>query len=228
MNDNMTNCKICGEPIAKNAKVCPKCGASNKKFSQKFIWIAMILIAIIVAVVGFKNYKDTAPSSGGEMHTVQNPTISKSKILDTYKEIAENATNPFVINDKASAFIKDHLNFFPGNESIQGAISDFCDHEITYGHLTKNISKYGDKLIYVYGNVVDIEENEDSTMTCLHIMDYDENSYVLYYLGTLEDIFEGNDVAAYALPFDIISFENLGGGYTEAVVGAACYTYLPY
>lgn len=53
-NNKMTNCKTCGTEIAKDAKVCPNCGAKQKKKPKALIGIlvVVILIAIIAAVAG--------------------------------------------------------------------------------------------------------------------------------------------------------------------------------
>lgn len=50
----MTTCKVCGAPIAKNAKKCPSCGAKNKKPIYKKLWfwvLAIIVVAIVVKSV---------------------------------------------------------------------------------------------------------------------------------------------------------------------------------
>ena len=54
-------------------------------------------------------------------------------------------------------------------------------------------------------------------------MDYSDRNYIMLYLGTLDNIFEGTEVYSYVLPFDVVKFENMGGEYTEAIIGAACY-----
>lgn len=56
----MMNCKVCGQQIAKSAKVCPGCGAKNKRTSL-FTWLfgGMFLIALVVTIVG-----QNAPQNG--------------------------------------------------------------------------------------------------------------------------------------------------------------------
>ncbi|MFZ7134126.1 MAG: DUF4352 domain-containing protein [Eubacteriales bacterium] len=44
----LIKCKTCGEEIAKKAKVCPKCGAKNKK--KGFLLYVLIGIAVIVVI----------------------------------------------------------------------------------------------------------------------------------------------------------------------------------
>ncbi len=49
----MKLCKVCGKPIAKNAKRCPYCGAKNKKplFKRVSTYILLLIIVVIVAVI---------------------------------------------------------------------------------------------------------------------------------------------------------------------------------
>lgn len=50
--NNMKNCPSCGEPMAKSAKFCPKCGATNKKPIYKRIWFLAICVIVIISVIG--------------------------------------------------------------------------------------------------------------------------------------------------------------------------------
>ncbi len=225
MKTKMINCKACGNEISANAKICPNCGNKNKKPIYKSVWFYLLLLIIIV-VVAVSGGDEEATGSNSDNFGINSETSSTvnvdSSVAETYKSIAEMQSD-ITISEDAINFMKEHENFFPGNDSISGTMSDYVNKEIGYSHLSKNISKYDDKLIAVNGYVIDIEESEDSSLTYIHIVDYDGNSYVLYYLGTLEEIFEEDEVEGFALPFSMITFENLDGAYTEAVAGAACY-----
>lgn len=230
MSTQMKNCSACGENIASSAKVCPHCGAKNSKPFFKKWWVWAIVIVILMIVLFSSSEEETAPvttettvTQEDKTETEETPQLAENTIADTYLSIAQNASTTFNLNEKAKAFMKEHSNYFPGSSDIQGAISDFVDYEITYAHLTKSINKYGDKLIHVSGDVIDISESDDGSLTYLHLSDFDGNNFIIYYLGSLDNIFEGNFTWGYALPLDIISFENMGGSYTEAVVCAGCY-----
>mgnify|MGYP000852138027 FL=1 len=55
MNKNkMTTCKVCGKEIALDAKVCPGCGAKNKKPIYKKIWFWLIIILFLIGMSGIK------------------------------------------------------------------------------------------------------------------------------------------------------------------------------
>lgn len=44
----LINCKFCGKEISKTAKVCPGCGAKNKKPFYKTVWFWAIIIFLII------------------------------------------------------------------------------------------------------------------------------------------------------------------------------------
>ena len=85
-NNKMTTCKTCGKEMAKNAKVCPHCGAKNKKpiFTRPW-FIAIVVIIIIIAAItsgGKKNSKTTvsgkpdSTNSSAENSTSESTTAS--------------------------------------------------------------------------------------------------------------------------------------------------------
>lgn len=248
MNKKIKKCKICQAEIAASAKSCPHCGAKNKKALIKKWWFWLIVIFFIFSIIALSGEDTTTQTStsdnvtkttaaennteknhteGNENNTTKETTEKDETIestpLDIYTIIAVNNDPSFSISEKSASFIREHEDFFPGSTKNKGAISDYVDENITYGHLAKNISKYEDKLISVYGTVIDISEADDGSITYLHILDYDGNSYTLYFLGALDDVFNGTTVSAYALPLTMTTFENMQAQYTEAVLGAACY-----
>ena len=71
MAAKLIKCKTCGAEIAANAKVCPQCGAKNKKPIYKKWWFYLIVVLVIAAIAGGSSSgKTTAASSTGE-NTVQ-------------------------------------------------------------------------------------------------------------------------------------------------------------
>lgn len=240
-------CRECKAEVPAGAKICPSCGcpvdapndnSQTKKSIIKKWWFWCLLILLLLFIVMFTGDDETSetsevPETNIESNsevvetTLSDDTDIQITAVDFYKWIDENDTSmDYVIPEKAIAFIDEHPEFFPGNENNTGAMSDYVDYEVTYQHITKSPSKYNDKLISISGTVVDCyeEECEYGTITFVQIVDdYSGSSYCLYYWGSLENVFEKNWVWGYALPFDVTTFENMGGYHTEAVVGAACY-----
>ena len=48
----MKNCKSCGKEIASSAKVCPGCGAKNKKPFYKAVWFWVIVVIVVITAAG--------------------------------------------------------------------------------------------------------------------------------------------------------------------------------
>lgn len=62
-NNKMTTCKTCGKEMAKNAKVCPNCGAKNKKPIPWFIAIIVVIVIIAIASGGKSGSKSKSDSN---------------------------------------------------------------------------------------------------------------------------------------------------------------------
>lgn len=48
----MVKCKTCGEEIAKSAKICPKCGAKQKKHTVLGVILVIFGVLLIMAAIG--------------------------------------------------------------------------------------------------------------------------------------------------------------------------------
>ncbi len=65
MADKITSCKTCGAEMAASAKVCPKCGAKNKKPFYKKWWFWVLAVIIIAGIAGGASNSGNTASSGG-------------------------------------------------------------------------------------------------------------------------------------------------------------------
>lgn len=240
-------CSKCGTKIPEGSAACPNCGnpvelqdnmqlevqPQKKGGKLKKILIGLgIALVIFLAIGMLSSPEETADADDIQAETVDNTTAENAQENNEtedsdspaamYEWVMENATTPFNITEQAMEFINAHPDFFPGDESIEGAMSDFIDWDLTYPMLSKSADKYGDCLYSSSGYVVDIEE-VDSSLTYLQVMDIEGNNYVIYYLGILADVYEQDEVMFYALPLDVVTFENMGGTYTEAIAMAGSY-----
>lgn len=150
---------------------------------------------------------------------------TESYVLQFFENIQDNDVIPFTITEKARTTLNEMGNLFLSN-SNEG-LDELTDITLEYKVLTKNIDKHGDKLMYFpEAYVLSIDEtilDEETTISELHLMDADENSYYVISLSAYDNIFEGDIVTAYALPIGESSFENIGGGTTLAIVLVGCY-----
>ena len=81
-NNKMTTCKTCGKEMARSAKVCPSCGAKNKKpFFTRPWFIAIVALIIIGAIAS------GGKSESGNTTAVADKTNSNnSEVKDTTAE----------------------------------------------------------------------------------------------------------------------------------------------
>lgn len=213
--------------------VCPKCGMQGKPNDRFCGKCGILLVEKEVEDTNQStenmNSRANAKASEDNSSKTITKTTSKgnsSKTItkgDIYEAIAE--AMEFDISDDAIAFINDNPQFFPCNISNMVAASAYVDFNLDYAHVAKNPFKYSDRFMCEPGEVIDCQEIEENgnALTYLQIEDDFGYNYCVYYLGELPDVFEGSHVTAEFLPFDVITFENMGGYYTEAIVGAACY-----
>ena len=63
MKNKMTTCRACGAELAKSAKVCPHCGAKNKKpvYTKWWFWLLVVLVIGTAASGGEDAAESSAP-----------------------------------------------------------------------------------------------------------------------------------------------------------------------
>ncbi|MGI6722533.1 MAG: Ltp family lipoprotein [Anaerovoracaceae bacterium] len=89
----MTNCRTCGAQISKSAKVCPRCGARNKKplYKRPWLFVLAAILVLCIAVAGCGNTNDTqTKDSGSSTKTEQK---QEPKMTTAQKNAYEAAKN---------------------------------------------------------------------------------------------------------------------------------------
>ena len=76
MSNKIKQCKVCGKDIATSAKVCPYCGAKNKKPIYKRWWFILLVILFVLSIIGGLGGADT-----------DTPTDTPSKVEEKEPEI---------------------------------------------------------------------------------------------------------------------------------------------
>lgn len=74
----LTNCNTCGAEIAKSAKSCPHCGATNKKpiYKRVWFWVLILLAVILFSPGGSDN------TAGGSMIDNNDVTVAEAVLYD--------------------------------------------------------------------------------------------------------------------------------------------------
>lgn len=83
--EKMVKCKSCGQEIAKSAKVCPKCGAKQKKHTALGIILVIFGVLLIVAAIGGggsdepKKVGDSVPTQSQDDQSVETSSAEPEK-----------------------------------------------------------------------------------------------------------------------------------------------------
>ena len=124
MNSKMTKCKACGQEIAKTAKICPNCGAKNKK--KHTVLICIIAFFVLIGIIA---------SSGSDDEPKKADTSSPDKVETS---ASGEKRSEFLIGETAQ--LKDVLVTFVNvtentgsqfNTPTDGNIFVLCEFEIT-------------------------------------------------------------------------------------------------
>lgn len=81
----MKNCNVCQNEIAKSAKVCPECGAKQKKPIFKKWWFWAVIAIIFIALVSGGEESDDTSSSSTSNATQQQEVVQEEEIV--YEEV---------------------------------------------------------------------------------------------------------------------------------------------
>ncbi|WP_103110695.1 hypothetical protein [Brevibacillus reuszeri] len=125
----------------------------------------------------------------------------------------------------ATEFIKSKIHLFPATGEKITETKKLVDKNVQFKHLNKNITKYTGAMFSDKGYVVSIEEVEQTeigTVSVLHVLNDEQNSYQIVYPGEL-DIFEEDLVEFVGVPTLVSGFENVSGGHTNVVMLVGSY-----
>lgn len=127
----------------------------------------------------------------------------------------------YIITGNAKNFLEKYSDMFLNN-SIEGYDVDY-EENFSYKAFAKNQEEYGDKLIKVSLNVVQISEYEgygDDKMTVFIGTDYNGNVYYVTKYGYTKNVYEGSKIILTALPLDYFTYSNVSGDSIWAIMCA--------
>lgn len=126
--NNMKACKSCGQLIAKTAKICPHCGAKNKKPIYKRGWFIAICVIFVLSVIG--------SISGGKDSddNLSNTTINSD---NTNNQVDTNDTGNDIENN-TEVEVAGHNRFNPGDTV------DIDGFEVVYEKCEANWTGYSE------------------------------------------------------------------------------------
>ena len=114
MSKKMKHCAVCGEEIASSAKVCPKCGAANKKPIYQQGWFIVVIIigvlAIMVSTGGTseENKEDISYTAYTVDQLMEDLNKNAANASGVYKEQYVELTGRLAVIDSDGKYISIH------------------------------------------------------------------------------------------------------------------------
>lgn len=145
--DKMTKCKTCGADIAKSAKVCPACGAKQKKPVALIVIAVFIAIGIIGAALGGNSPEkvgDTGTNSTAPQQTefAVGDVVSLKDIEVTFVSCTESSGKGYYTPDSGNVFL--FCEFAIENKSNKDiSVSSIMSFEAYVDDYSTNMSMTG-------------------------------------------------------------------------------------
>lgn len=145
--DKMTKCKTCGADIAKSAKVCPACGAKQKKPVVLIVIAVFIAIGIIGAALGGDSPEKVGDTGTNSTTTQQTEfavgdVVSLKDIEVTFVSCNESSGKGYYTPDSGNVFL--FCEFAIENKSSKDiSVSSIMSFEAYVDDYSTNMSMTG-------------------------------------------------------------------------------------
>ena len=134
MGEKIIKCKVCGREIAKNAKVCPGCGAKNTKPIYKKVWFWLLIVFLFI---GITSSGDDVPNNNRNLKYEKRKDVVVS-VIDM-STMTEADINQWADDNKINVEIK-----FEYSDTIENG--EFISQSVA---AEQNIYE-GDKITIIY------------------------------------------------------------------------------
>lgn len=104
------NCKSCAKEIAKNAKVCPNCGAKNEVPFYKTVWFWVVVVIVVAILAGGTNDETTSEEKNIEKNKeIKVTVVDMSKMTEAERDTwcSEKKVNCVVKTEYSDTIAKD-------------------------------------------------------------------------------------------------------------------------
>ena len=167
--NQMINCPTCGQPMAANAKVCPSCGAKNKKPFYKKWWFWVIVVVVILGIAGGGASSDSAgtaaPANASGSGTADAPA---SAAAPTAEPTATPAPD-LMLQGEVTESVDMVAAYF------EGVIVNNKDRDLSYAQVTFNLyDADGNQLGTAVDNITDFKAGGTWKFKAIALCDKDE------------------------------------------------------
>jgi|GEM_PF-2261840 len=168
----------------------------------------------------------TAPLEQTTPTATTGDSYATASAADFFNELTPYITEDTAFMEQASYdFFDKHSDAFPASTAeLRKKAKNLVDANVTTRHLNKNVANYYTTFVQVNGEVISVEEDNSlgATFSIVHVMDENGNDIIAMYPATTGDLLDGDYATVIGAPITNFSFENVGGGYTNAtLIGAS-------
>lgn len=212
----------------------------KKPFYKKWwVWVGVLFVVGIMASGG-----EDKSSSSGTVTTTSKPAQTQTSAEEKQKSEAEEATKKaeresakyadmaknmipkltggkLDLSDAVYTFMKANYKLFPAHTADEiKKVKAMADNTVGAKLLNKNAAPYANKVLTFAGEIVSVEEVpvESETVSVLHVVDDDGQSYQMLMYKATGDVFEKDRVRFWGVPVGGSSFDNVSGGATNVQV----------
>lgn len=154
MSKKLTKCKSCDAEIAKNAKICPHCGAKNKRHGCLGIVLVVIGLLLVFAAFGGNSEKPQKVNGDNQSNvdnnsdaatTIKNETftvgdkVSLGDILVTLVDVSENKGGNYMTPSDGKVFVVCKFNI-ENNSDSDIAVSSIMSFEAYVDDYSTNMN----------------------------------------------------------------------------------------
>ena len=176
MSKKMVSCRTCGADIAKSAKVCPSCGAKNKKPIYKRWWLWVLVVLLVIGMFGGSgdgeqveasapsqnDPKPTAPVEPAPEPVIEYTEYTVKQLVDDLSANALKAEQTYQgqyveLTGVLSVIDSDgkYISLYPPNEFVLMSVQCYIQNDTQRGQVME-MSK-GD-MVTVRGKITDVGE----------------------------------------------------------------------
>ena len=145
--------------------------------------------------------------------------------LETLEHLSQFGGVTFGINSASKTFLLEHETLFPAvTEQASAEAEALIDPSIAYPQIEKSLANVQGKFCKRENTyVIQAEESNlyGSIVTTLLVSDEDFDNFLIYFNGSLPDVYSDTYITFTGLPIATTSFSNIGGGTTKVAVIAA-------
>lgn len=169
-------CKHCNQQIASSAKICPHCGAKNKKPFYKKVWFWLLIAIILIAALGNSGSQENGSTDVKPQQSTSANTESAKKQTESFTQTTAPATDIQTVYHVGDTLHENNMDI------VYAASGDYTE-ENQFMQPTE-----GNKYIFFKFAFINTSDKHDSSISSFSFHCYADGYAVDAYYGGENDI----------------------------------------